>query len=107
MKNTNIAKEKLTEKEILAKRKMNLFISLTFGAIVLLATGNMYMSSKYKNTLKEEKFRLAQDLSFVSAQATSDVKKEVSNMEISKDFPFKEALKDSEIAIIAEVKKKV
>ncbi|MBR4316551.1 MAG: hypothetical protein IKP65_06285 [Alphaproteobacteria bacterium] len=82
MKNTNIAKEKLTEKEILAKRKMNLFISLTFGAIVLLATGNMYMSSKYKKTLKEEKFRLAQNLSFVSAQATSDVKKEVSNKKI-------------------------
>ena len=30
---------------------------------------------------------------------------EVSKLEINEDFPFKEALKDSEIAIIAEVKK--
>ena len=38
-------------------------------------------------------------------KSLDELKKEVSNMEISKDFPFKEALKDSEIAIIAEVKK--
>ena len=34
-----------------------------------------------------------------------ELKREVSELEISKDFPFKEALKDPQIAIIAEVKK--
>ncbi len=38
-------------------------------------------------------------------KSLDELKKEVSQMEISKDFPFKEALKDPEIAIIAEVKK--
>ena len=34
-----------------------------------------------------------------------DLKKEVSTMEISEDYPFKKALKEEPIAIIAEVKK--
>ena len=34
-----------------------------------------------------------------------ELKDEVSKMEINKEFPFKEALRDPEIAIIAEVKK--
>ena len=38
-------------------------------------------------------------------KSLDELKKEVSQMEISKDFPFNEALKDPEIAIIAEVKK--
>ena len=38
-------------------------------------------------------------------KSLDELKKEVSQMEISKDFPFKEVLKDPEIAIIAEVKK--
>ena len=38
-------------------------------------------------------------------KSLDELKKEVSQMEISKDFPFKEALKDPEIAIIAEVKR--
>ena len=35
----------------------------------------------------------------------SQLKEEVSKLDINDDFPFKEALKDTEIAIIAEVKK--
>ena len=35
----------------------------------------------------------------------SQLKEEVSKLDINDDFPFKEALKDPEIAIIAEVKK--
>ena len=38
-------------------------------------------------------------------KSLDELKKEVSQMEISKDFPFNEALKDPEIAIIAEVKR--
>lgn len=38
-------------------------------------------------------------------KSLDELKKEVSQMDISNDFPFKEALKDPEIAIIAEVKK--
>ena len=35
----------------------------------------------------------------------SQLKEEVSKLDIKEDFPFKKALKDSEIAIIAEVKR--
>jgi indole-3-glycerol phosphate synthase len=38
-------------------------------------------------------------------KSLEDLKDEVSKLEISQDFPFREALKDPEIAIIAEVKK--
>ena len=34
-----------------------------------------------------------------------EIKEEVSKMEISEEFPFKEALNDPQIAIISEVKK--
>ena len=38
-------------------------------------------------------------------KSLDELKEEVSKMEISNDFPFKKALKDPQIAIIAEVKK--
>ncbi len=38
-------------------------------------------------------------------KSLEELKEEVSKLEINDDFPFKEALKDPEIAIIAEVKK--
>ena len=38
-------------------------------------------------------------------RSLDELKEEVLKMEISKDFPFKEALKDPQIAIIAEVKR--
>ena len=38
-------------------------------------------------------------------KSLDDLKQEVSKLEINSDFPFKEALKDPQIAIIAEVKK--
>ena len=38
-------------------------------------------------------------------KSLEELKKEVSELEISNEFPFKEALKDPQIAIIAEVKK--
>ena len=38
-------------------------------------------------------------------KSLEELKQEVSELEISRDFPFKEALKDPQIAIIAEVKK--
>lgn len=38
-------------------------------------------------------------------KSLNELKEEVSKMEISDEFPFKEALKDPEIAIIAEVKR--
>ena len=38
-------------------------------------------------------------------KSLEELKKEVSELEISDEFPFKEALKDPQIAIIAEVKK--
>ena len=40
-----------------------------------------------------------------SKKSLDELKEEVSKLEISEDFPFKEALKDPEIAIIAEVKR--
>ena len=38
-------------------------------------------------------------------KSLDELKREVSELEITKEFPFKEALKDPQIAIIAEVKK--
>ncbi|MEE1129743.1 MAG: indole-3-glycerol phosphate synthase TrpC [Methanobrevibacter sp.] len=38
-------------------------------------------------------------------KSLEEIKREVSQMEISNDFPFKEALNDPQIAIISEVKK--
>ena len=38
-------------------------------------------------------------------KSLDELKEEVSKLEINKDFPFKEALKDPQIAIISEVKK--
>ena len=38
-------------------------------------------------------------------KSLEELKQEVSKLEINKEFPFKEALKDPQIAIIAEVKK--
>ncbi len=40
-----------------------------------------------------------------SKKSLDELKEEASKLEISEDFPFKEALKDPEIAIIAEVKR--
>lgn len=40
-----------------------------------------------------------------NAKSLDQLKEEVSKLDISDEFPFKEALKDPEIAIIAEVKK--
>lgn len=40
-----------------------------------------------------------------SIKSLDELKEEVSKLEISDEFPFKQALKDPEIAIIAEVKK--
>ena len=40
-----------------------------------------------------------------SKKSLEELKDEVSKMDINQEFPFKEALKDSEIAIIAEVKR--
>ena len=40
-----------------------------------------------------------------SNKSLDQLKEEVSKLDINDDFPFKEALKDPEIAIIAEVKK--
>ena len=48
----------------------------------------------------EERLREAME-----KKSLDDLKQEVSKLEINSDFPFKEALKDPQIAIIAEVKK--
>ena len=83
MKNTNTENKKLTEKELLNKRKMSLYITLSFITALALAGGNMYLGSKFSKTNKNEKFKIAQNFSFVSAKATSDLKKEVSKRTVS------------------------
>ncbi len=42
-----------------------------------------------------------------SNKSLDQLEEEVSKLDISDEFPFKEALRDPEIAIIAEVKKSI
>ncbi len=58
-------------------RKSNIVLSLIFSSIILLGTVNVELNKQFQSTKEKEQFELSKNLEFISATATSDVKKEV------------------------------